>query len=163
MLPFKFSRGRSRLLQLKPRALRQRPCNANADPASGYWYKYAKVGPYWFVARYHAFVYRIDFQNPYNYPALFQAYALILQTPRSELTLHVSDGVPVLRVEPKPHSWPVTRCDIYYSVDPDPRARFWRSATRVSKTDSVHDVADRRTGVGFCRTSSNRLLCASGK
>ncbi len=49
------------------------------------------------------------------------------ETPASELTLKTGDGIPRLRVTPK-SAWPVARCDIYYSVDPDPRARFWRSA-----------------------------------
>lgn len=51
-------------------------------------------------------------------------------TPPSELTLA---PVPVLRVTPAKHDWPVARCEIFYSVDPDPRARFWRSA------DVVHE------------------------
>ncbi|MDR3404638.1 MAG: acetylxylan esterase [Chthoniobacter sp.] len=50
------------------------------------------------------------------------------ETPGSELTLHTTDGVAVLRVRGQPHPWPITRCEIYYSIDPDPRARFWRSA-----------------------------------
>ncbi len=52
------------------------------------------------------------------------------ETPRSELTLQTSDRIPAFRVTPQP-AWPVARCDIYYSVDPDPRARFWRSADTV--------------------------------
>ena len=56
-------------------------------------------------------------------------------TPRSELTLRTADRVPVLRVTPDAKSLPVARVEIYYSVDPDPRARFWRSAdvTRESE------------------------------
>ncbi len=46
-------------------------------------------------------------------------------TPRSEVALAPE---PVLRVTPAGHDWPVVRCEIFYSVDPDPRARFWRSA-----------------------------------
>lgn len=51
----------------------------------------------------------------------------IPETPLSELTLKSSDGVPSFRVTTK-HAWPAARCEIYYSVDADPRARFWRSA-----------------------------------
>jgi hypothetical protein len=40
------------------------------------------------------------------------------------------DRAPVFTVSPA-HAWPVDRCEIYYSVDPDPRARFWRSADAV--------------------------------
>jgi hypothetical protein len=34
----------------------------------------------------------------------------------------------MLRVRPDAKSLPVARVEIYYSTDPDPRARFWRSA-----------------------------------
>ena len=46
-------------------------------------------------------------------------------TPQSVLKL---SPIPVLRVTPDPKSLPVARVEIYYSTDPDPRARFWRSA-----------------------------------
>jgi dienelactone hydrolase len=49
-------------------------------------------------------------------------------TPQSELRLKSNDHVPMLRVRPDAKSLPVTRVEIYYSTDPDPRARFWRSA-----------------------------------
>jgi len=52
------------------------------------------------------------------------------ETPASELALKTEDGIPRLRVTPK-SARPVARCDIYYSMDPDPRARFWRSADTV--------------------------------
>ena len=52
------------------------------------------------------------------------------ETPRSELVLGRPDGVPIFRVTVE-HAWPAVRCEIYYSVDPDPRARFWRSADAV--------------------------------
>ena len=50
------------------------------------------------------------------------------KTPDSELTLAAADGVPELRVTPDA-SQPVTAVYVYYSIDPDPRARFWRSAS----------------------------------
>lgn len=50
------------------------------------------------------------------------------ETPRSELVLTTADHVPIMRVTPDAKSLPIARCEIYYSVDPDPRARFWRSA-----------------------------------
>ena len=56
------------------------------------------------------------------------------ETPASELVLKTGDGVPVLRVTPQA-AWPVARCDIYYSIDPDPRARFWRSAEVTRQGD----------------------------
>lgn len=57
------------------------------------------------------------------------------ETPSSELVLKTNDGVARLRVTPK-SAWPIARCDIYYSVDPDPRARFWRS-TEVARDGDV--------------------------
>ncbi len=50
------------------------------------------------------------------------------ETPQSELRLKSKDGVPMLRVRPDSKTLPVARVEIYYSIDPDPRARFWRSA-----------------------------------
>lgn len=49
-------------------------------------------------------------------------------TPPTELTLHSADHIPVLKIVPDAKSLPVARVQVYYSVDPDPRARFWRSA-----------------------------------
>lgn len=57
------------------------------------------------------------------------------ETPASELTLKSENGVPAFRVVPD-STWPVTRCEIYYSVDSDPRARFWRSADVTRDGDS---------------------------
>lgn len=50
------------------------------------------------------------------------------ETPASQLMLNTADHVPVLRVTPDTKSMPVARVEVYYSVDPDPLARFWRSA-----------------------------------
>lgn len=50
------------------------------------------------------------------------------ETPASELRLDRPDSTPALRVQPKPHPWPIARVDVFHSVDPDPRARHWRSA-----------------------------------
>lgn len=49
------------------------------------------------------------------------------KTPDSKLILTTEDHVPELQVAPDT-SQTVTDVLIYYSVDPDPRARFWRSA-----------------------------------
>jgi hypothetical protein len=54
------------------------------------------------------------------------------ETAATELILKTEDGIPTLSVLPKA-AWPVAQCDIYYSIDPDPRDRFWRS------TDAVRD------------------------
>lgn len=50
------------------------------------------------------------------------------ETPRSRLDLDNPDGVPSLWVKPGAHPWPVAGCEVFFSVDPDPLARFWRSA-----------------------------------
>ena len=49
------------------------------------------------------------------------------KTTESKLLLATDDGVPVLQVTPD-SSRPVEKVHILYSVDPDPQARFWRSA-----------------------------------
>jgi len=53
-------------------------------------------------------------------------------TPDSRLALATTDGVPVFHATPD-DSMPLVRVQIYYSVDPDPQARFWRSANAVRK------------------------------
>ncbi|MCU0749285.1 MAG: dienelactone hydrolase family protein [Akkermansiaceae bacterium] len=50
------------------------------------------------------------------------------ETPQSELNLKSENGVPTLIVRPDSKTLPVARVEIYYATDPDPRARFWRSA-----------------------------------
>jgi len=56
-------------------------------------------------------------------------------TPAATLELSASRREPTLRVRADAR-WPVERCEVYYSVDPDPRARFWRSADAVRDGDS---------------------------
>ena len=58
------------------------------------------------------------------------------ETPASELTLATADHIPLLRVTPDNKSLPVAHVEIYYSVDPDPRARFWRSANAEREGDA---------------------------
>lgn len=48
-------------------------------------------------------------------------------TPVSELVLSTDDGVPIFQVTPDA-SLLVERVQLLYSVDPDPQARFWRTA-----------------------------------
>jgi dienelactone hydrolase len=55
-------------------------------------------------------------------------------TPKSVLELNASDHIPVFRVIPERDN-DVVRVEIYYSVDPHPQARFWRSATVVRTTN----------------------------
>lgn len=49
------------------------------------------------------------------------------KTPDSKLVLATTDDIPEFQVAPD-SSQPVAEVHVYYSVDPDPRARFWRSA-----------------------------------
>jgi len=58
------------------------------------------------------------------------------KTPETRLTLKTADHVPELEVKPDT-SLEVAEVHIYYSVDPDPRARFWRSAETKPSADST--------------------------
>ncbi|MBI1373797.1 MAG: prolyl oligopeptidase family serine peptidase [Phycisphaera sp.] len=49
-------------------------------------------------------------------------------TPGASLELDAKDGVPRLVVRPDPTRNP-DFVEVYYSIDPDPQARFWRSAS----------------------------------
>lgn len=49
-------------------------------------------------------------------------------TPTSALSLDTADHVPRFSIRPDESTLPAAHCEVYYSVDPDPRARFWRSA-----------------------------------
>ena len=53
-------------------------------------------------------------------------------TPDSRLDLSTEDGVPLFSLTPD-DSMPVVQVHIYHSVDPDPQARFWRSAGVIRK------------------------------
>lgn len=57
------------------------------------------------------------------------------ETPASQLLLNTEDGIPRLNVTTT-SGWPVARCEIYYSVDPDPRSRFWRSTDGARTSDT---------------------------
>lgn len=57
------------------------------------------------------------------------------KTPDSKLVLDTGDHVPELHVTPD-SSQAVAEVHVYYSVDPDPRARFWRSA-EVKRTEGT--------------------------
>lgn len=48
-------------------------------------------------------------------------------TPKTSVALSTADQIPSIRVRPDP-AQPIDRVNIFYSVDPDPQARFWRSA-----------------------------------
>ena len=52
------------------------------------------------------------------------------ESPMASLALRAEHGQPAVRVRPDSR-WPVDGCAVYYSVDSDPRARYWRSADVV--------------------------------
>jgi hypothetical protein len=64
-------------------------------------------------------------------------------TPETSLTLAPE---PELLVRPDGKTLPIARVEIFYSVDPDPRARFWRSAEVMSTREGyrgrlpIHDT-----------------------
>jgi dienelactone hydrolase len=57
------------------------------------------------------------------------------KTPKTRLVFETNDHVPMLEVTPD-SSQEVVEIHIYYSVDPDPRARFWRSADAQRSGDT---------------------------
>jgi dienelactone hydrolase len=56
-------------------------------------------------------------------------------TPESRLLLSRGDGVPALEVTPD-GSMPVVDVHLYYSIDPSPPARFWRSADATKEKNA---------------------------
>jgi outer membrane protein assembly factor BamB len=54
--------------------------------------EYQGVGPYWFVSRYSASIGESTMQNLYDYPAIFQAKAYILNENRDELSRYLDVG-----------------------------------------------------------------------
>jgi len=56
-------------------------------------------------------------------------------TPESSVALSTSDGVPQMSIRPDA-SKSIERVDAFYSVDPHPVARFWRSAAVVRRGDA---------------------------
>lgn len=58
------------------------------------------------------------------------------ETPASKLVLQTTDGILELRVQPESTTHPITRCEISYSLDSDPRARFWRGTVATRAGDA---------------------------
>lgn len=82
----------------------------------------------WSVHFNHRLIPEVAVTMPLWFDRFLKGGPALPETPASELVLQTADHIPLLRVAPVKHNWPVARCDIYYSVDSDPRARFWRSA-----------------------------------
>jgi dienelactone hydrolase len=84
----------------------------------------------------HRFIPEVAITRPLWLDHYLNGGPALPEKPKSEWELKTADGVPVIRVMPDAGSLPVARVDIYYSTDPDPRARFWRDAGAVKKGDS---------------------------
>jgi hypothetical protein len=74
----------------------------------------------------HRFVPEVEVGMPLWFDHYLKGGPALPETPQSRLVLNAPDGVASLRVTPSAHPWPVAGCEIFYSVDPDPLARFWR-------------------------------------
>ncbi len=79
----------------------------------------------------HRLIPEVAVTMPLWFNQYLKAGPALPETPNSELRLSTDDHVARLLVKPVEHPWPVSRCEIYYSVDDDPRGRFWRSADHV--------------------------------
>lgn len=77
------------------------------------------------------------------------------ETPAVRLLLS-SGEPPGLEIRLAEHSWAVDHCAVYYSVDGDPRARFWRSSdvTEQSKQQQPANGQGTATGSGPCFQAS---------
>jgi hypothetical protein len=62
-------------------------------------------------------------------------------TPASQLELKTPDQVPSLNIKIADHAWPIKRVEMFYSIDPDPRARFWRSVNVTLNSDNQYTGA----------------------
>lgn len=83
----------------------------------------------------HRFTPEFAVTRPLWFDQYLKASFSFPKTPDSNLVLTTSDHVPELQVTPD-SSQTVAEVHIYYSVDPDPRARFWRS-TEATKTGAT--------------------------
>lgn len=84
----------------------------------------------------HRFIPEAAIARPLGLDHYLKGGPALPETPRTDWQLNPGDGVPVMRVMPDKTSLPVARVEIYYSVDPDPRARFWRGATTQTTGDA---------------------------
>ncbi|MFO0875908.1 MAG: acetylxylan esterase [Gemmataceae bacterium] len=75
----------------------------------------------------HRFTPEFAVTRPLWFDQYLKASFTFPNTPEAKLVLATEDHVPELQVTP---DWtrPVAEVIIYYAVDPNPRARFWRSA-----------------------------------
>lgn len=84
----------------------------------------------------HRFIPEVAVTRPLWLDHYLKGAPALPETPASQWQLQTDDGIPVIQVTPQPSALPISQVDIYYSVDPDPRARFWRDAGAVRIGDS---------------------------
>lgn len=84
----------------------------------------------------HRLIPEVEVAMPLWFDHFLKGGPALPETPQTELVLQTADRIPQLQVSVGKHDWPVSRCEVYYSVDPDPRARFWRSVDVVRDGDS---------------------------
>ena len=83
----------------------------------------------------HRFTPEFAVTRPLWFDQYLKASFTFPKTPDSKLILATDDHVPELQITPD-SSQAVADVRIYYSVDPDPRARFWRSAEAKKSGDT---------------------------
>jgi dienelactone hydrolase len=84
----------------------------------------------------HRFIPEVAVTRPLWLDHFLKGGPALPETPKSDWELKTADGVPLIRVMPDAGSVPIARVDIYYSIDPDPRARFWRDGMAVKAGDA---------------------------
>jgi hypothetical protein len=89
----------------------------------------------WTVHMNHRLVPEVAVAMPLWFDQHLRGGPALPETPAATLLLQTDDGTPRLRVVPDAR-WPVARCDMHYAIDPDPRARFWRTATATRDGDA---------------------------
>lgn len=84
----------------------------------------------------HRFIPEVAITRPQWLNHYLNAGPPLPETPESTWQLESTDGVPTIRVQPDRASLPIARVGVYYSVDADPRARYWRAAEAVRTGDA---------------------------
>ena len=83
----------------------------------------------------HRFTPEFDVTRPLWFDQHLKGTFRFPTTPDSTLTLASEDGVPTLQVTPD-GSMSAAEVHIYYSIDPSPQARFWRSADTTNEQNT---------------------------
>lgn len=98
----------------------------------------------------HRFIPEVAVTRPLWFDHYLKGGPALPETPKTAWELKTADGIPVMRVMPRKGAMqapkavenrlslemPIARVDIYYSIDPDPRARFWRDGMAVKAGDA---------------------------